>query len=361
MFNKKEIVIDSDGNEHEVIDYSNYYVGSKFRFWLFLFTEFMVFGIIFFISAIYFYQYSENLLSNVSVFTSAVDMAFLLSTIILIVIGTILLFAFKYHNTKVKDENIKKIEDNLSLRIAWIVIPTILLMVIFYYAYTSLKQFTTMPEDAFTIDVLGKKCSVSFTYPNGKITSELYVPKNRDIVLNITASKNDVLHSFNIPVFLTKEDVIPGKTTKLWFNASKIGRYDIECAEYSETRSSMLTKVDVMNKDKFDEWYASEKYSPYEKKEDKSEGAILFESFSCNTCHSMDGSIIDGPSLKDIDAVDSYLRESIMEPNKYIVEGYPPNIMPDMSDIINEKQLIELIKFINGTDKLILKDLQDIK
>jgi len=300
----------------------------------------------------------EDFFSNVSVFASDVDRAFWVSTIIsllmfVIVIGAMLYFAFKYHHTKVKDEDIQNIKHNLALEIAWTVIPTILLMVIFYYGYTSLKQVRTMPENAFTVEVLAKRWSWTFTYPNGKVTSELYVPKNENVVLNMTAPRNDVLHSFYVPVFRTKEDVVPGKITKLWFNATKIGRYDVECAEYCGTRHSyMLTKVDVMDKEKFDTWYASDKRSPYEKKGEKSEGAILFESLGCNGCHSMDGSVIVGPSLKDFAKDDMYLKDAIMKPNKDIAEGYPADVMPDMSAMINEKQLLELMKFIRGEDKI---------
>ena len=302
----------------------------------------------------------DGFFDNVSVFASDVDRAFWVSTTIsivmfVLVIGFMFFFAFKYHHSRVKDEDIENIEDHIGLEVAWTVIPTLLLMVIFYYGYTSLQQLRTMPEDAFNIEVLGKRWSWTFTYPNGKVTSELYVPKDKNILLTMTAPVNDVLHSFYVPVFRTKEDVIPGRESKLWFNATKIGRYDVECAEYCGTRHSfMLTKVDVMEQENFDDWYGSDKRTPYEKKEEKSEGAILFESLGCNGCHSMDGSVIVGPSLKDLDASEQYIKDAIMTPNRDIAEGFPPDVMPDMSAMINEKQLVELVKFIKGEDKVSL-------
>lgn len=312
----------------------------------------------------------EGMSEQVSTFAADVDRAFWVSTIIsfvmfVLVIGAMLFFVWKYHHSRVKPEDIENIEDNLGLEIAWTVIPTMLLMIIFYYGYEALKSVRTMPKTGFDVEVLAKRWSWSFIYPNGKRTSELYVPLNENIRLKMTVPANDVLHSFYVPAFRIKEDVIPAQITRLWFNANKTGRFNIECAEYCGTRHSfMLSFVDVMNKEDFDNWYKSEKLTPYDKEEEKSEGEVLFETLGCISCHSMDGSIIVGPSLKDIYSKEvsilkngktlkkirdeKYLKESILTPNKEIVEGFFPDIMPPFKQQIDQKQLQALVLFIKG-------------
>ncbi|WP_345993230.1 cytochrome c oxidase subunit II [Sulfurimonas sp. HSL-1716] len=305
---------------------------------------------------------------DASTFAADVDQAFWISigisgAMLLLVVGLILFFIFRYHHSRVKPEEIRNIKHYLPLEIAWTVIPTILLFVIFYYGYSAFRELRTMPKNAFTVDVLGKRWSWTFTYPNGKRTAELYVPAGENIRLLLHAPVNDVLHSFYVPAFRVKEDVVPGRVNHLWFKATVKGRYDIECAEYCGTgHSRMLSKVEVMDKAAFDTWYASEKLSPHDKSAPKGEGEALYKTLGCVSCHSLDGSIIVCPTfkglygtkvkvltngkLREVLADETYIRASIRTPAKDVVQGFQAGIMPNLSDQIDEKQMKAIIEFI---------------
>ena len=313
----------------------------------------------------------EGFTKQASTFAADVDRAFWITTgisaaMLLLVVGLILFFILRYHHSRVDPEEIRNIKDHIPLEIAWTVIPTILLFVIFYYGYSAFRELRTMPENAFTVDVLGKRWSWTFTYPNGKRTAELYIPVGENIKLRLHAPENDVLHSFYVPAFRVKEDVVPGRENHLWFKITEPGRYDVQCAEYCGTRHSyMLSKVEAMDKAAFDTWYASDKLSPHDKSAPKGgEGEILYKTLGCASCHSLDGSIIVGPSFKglfgskvkvmtggkarEVTGDETYIRDSVRTPAKDVVEGFPEGIMPNLSDQINEEQMNEIIAFIKA-------------
>ena len=305
---------------------------------------------------------------DASTFTADVDRAFWITNgislaMFLLVVGLMVYFIFRYHHSRVKPEDIRNIKDHLELEIALTVIPTILLFVIFYYGYTAFREIRTLPKDAFVVEVLGKRWSWTFIYPNRKQTTELYVPVGENIRLRLHAPLNDVIHSFYVPAFRVKEDVVPGRENHLWFKATVLGRYDVECSQYCGTgHSKMLSKVEVMDKAAFDTWYASDKLSPHDKGAPKSEGEVLFQTLGCVACHSLDGSIIVGPSfrgifgkkvkvltngkLREVLVDETYIRDSVRTPAKDVVEGFPDGVMPNLSDQINKEQMEAIIEFI---------------
>jgi len=315
----------------------------------------------------------EGFNQDVSTFSADIDRAFWITTgislgIFLLITGLIIYFIFRYHHSKVKPTEIRNIKNYLVLEITWTVIPAILFFIIFYYGYSAFRQIRTMPKDAFTVDVLGKRWSWTFTYPNGKRTGELYVPQGENIRLRLHVPDNDVLHSFYVPAFRVKEDLVPGQENHLWFNATIPGRYDIQCAEYCGTRHSyMLSKVEVMEKKAFDAWYASDKLTPHDTGT-PDEGETLYKTLGCASCHSLDGSTIVGPSFKGVYGKkitvitegkprtlvvdEAYLRDSIQSPAKDVVENFPKGIMPNLSDQINEKQMNAIIAFIKAQSSL---------
>ena len=189
------------------------------------------------------------------------------------------------------------------------------------------------------------------------------MPAGENIRLRLHAPENDVLHSFYIPAFRVKEDVVPGRDTHLWFKATVPGRYDVECAEYCGTgHSSMLSKVEVMEKASFDAWYAGNKLSPHDEGAPKSEGEVLYQTLGCASCHSLDGSIIVGPSFKglygkkvrvmtngrvrEVVADERYIRDSVRSPAQDVAEGFPEGIMPNLSNQISEEQMKAIVAFI---------------
>jgi cytochrome c oxidase subunit 2 len=315
----------------------------------------------------------EGFNQDVSTFSADIDRAFWVTTgislgIFLLITGLMVYFIFRYHHSKVNPKEIRNIKNHFALEITWTVIPTILFFIIFYYGYSAFRQIRTMPKDAFTVDVLGKRWSWTFTYPNGKRTDELYVPQGENIRLRLHVPDNDVLHSFYVPAFRVKEDLVPGQENHLWFNATIPGRYDIQCAEYCGTRHSyMLSKVEVMEKKAFDAWYASDKLTPHDTGT-PDEGETLYKTLGCASCHSLDGSTIVGPSFKGIYGKkvtvitggkprtlvvdEAYLRDSVQSPAKDVVQNFPKGIMPNLSDHINEKQMNAIITFIKAQSSL---------
>jgi len=162
-------------------------------------------------------------------------------------------FVVKYN--KKRNPKPSNIEGNTKLEILWTVIPTLLALGMFFSGYAGFKNMRNVPEDAFTIKVIGRMWVWDFEYLNGKKTDTLYVPLSKPIKMEITS--NDVNHSFYIPSFRVKEDAIPGRKNYLWFQPTAIGSYNIECAEYCGlSHSAMYSKVVVMPDAEFEKWYS---------------------------------------------------------------------------------------------------------
>jgi cytochrome c oxidase subunit 2 len=148
----------------------------------------------------------------------------------------------------------ENIHGNTVLEVTWTVLPTILVMVMFFYGYVGYKNLRDVPGDAYVIKVSGQMWKWTFDYPETKKKSDtLFVPVGKNIKMEIFA--NDVNHSFYIPALRVKEDAIPGRTNRLWFNAEHEGRYDIACAEYcGMNHSYMYAVLMVVSQEKFDKW-----------------------------------------------------------------------------------------------------------
>jgi len=308
-------------------------------------------------------------IEGVSTFAQTIDETFIIVTVItlllfVVTIGSMLYFVYKYNSKKVPKEDAKNIKHYTPIEIAWTVIPTILMMIVFYYGLESLKVQRTMPSDKTTqeINVLAQRWFWTFEYENGKKTNELTVPVNTNIKLTMTAPKEDVLHSFYVPAFRVKEDVLPAVETQTWFNATKIGVYDIQCAEYCGTRHSyMRSSVNVVSKEDYQNFL-----SPKEEVVEKT-ALELFNSYGCVGCHSLENMVLVGPSFKDIynkevtlltngekrviKRDELYLKNSILNPKQDVVEGFSPQLMPSFKNVINEKELETIINYFKGEKK----------
>jgi cytochrome c oxidase subunit 2 len=227
---------------------------------------------------------------------------------------------------------------NTALEILWSVIPAILVAIIFIWGFFSYLDMREPPENSYEIQVVARKWSWLFIYPNGYSDSDLHVPLEWPV--SLVMSSDDVIHSLFIPAFRLKQDVVPGRYTKTWFKATAPGTYRLFCAEYcGEKHSTMLASVIVHESGKFESWLQDaanflEKMTPVEA------GQLLYVRRGCVQCHSVDGSARQGPSFKGVFgteqlmadgervAVDeNYLRESILEPQSKIRDGYKP-VMP---------------------------------
>ena len=271
--------------------------------------------------------------ASAATFVADVDNAFWINFWVSIVLGlTVLIpmfyFAWKYRADKVQDEDIENFTHHTGLEITWTVIPTIMLMVLFWFGYDSMKVLRTMPDadKSITIQVEGSKWKWRYEYPanadghvhqlggayikpvydeNGVLIekgtmakSALYVPVGTNIILEMTAPLDDVLHAFYVPAFRMKEDVVPGRVTKQWFNSEVVGEYDVECAEYCGTdHSYMYSRVVVMPKAEYDAWFNSTDETP-EGNYDKS-GSALLQQHGCKSCHAtLTEDVYLGPTLK---------------------------------------------------------------
>ncbi len=236
--------------------------------------------------------------------------------------------AWKYRENNVKDEDIQNVTHNTLLEIVWTVVPTITLFVCFWYGYTSMVTARTMPaiDDSIVVEVEGSKWKWRYEYPanesgfvhklggaytkpvrdeNGKLIekgtmgkSALYVPVNTNIILNMTAPIDDVLHAFFIPAFRMKEDVVPGRITKQWFNSNQVGEYEIECAEYCGTdHSYMYSRVVVLPIAEYNTWFNSNEETP--EGDYGNSGDAILQQHGCKSCHAVDSDkVLVGPALK---------------------------------------------------------------
>lgn len=199
------------------------------------------------------------MLSNASNFIKEVDGVFLFIlgiSVLLLILITFLMIYFVIKFNRKKNPRPRNIKGNTTLEIIWTVIPTLLVIGMFYYGWYGYKKMTAAPKDAFEINVNARMWAWEFNYPNGLKTDTLVVPVNKPIKLNLHSL--DVNHSFFIPAFRIKRDAIPNKNNYLWFIAEETGVYDIACAEYCGLRHSyMYSKLYALHQNEFDEWYKS--------------------------------------------------------------------------------------------------------
>jgi cytochrome c oxidase subunit 2 len=244
------------------------------------------------------------------------------------------------------------------LEITWSVIPLILVVLIFWFAFEAFLDMATPPRDAYEIQVTAQKWNWLFTYPNGYVDAKLHVPVDRDVRLVMTSQ--DVIHSFFVPAFRVKKDVVPGRYNVTWFRATHSGEYPVFCAEYCGTsHSAMLSSVIVHEPGQFESWLdqASDflaRMSPVEA------GALLYRSRGCMQCHSVDGGAGIAPTFKGLYghevrmadgssqvADENYIRRSILEPNAQIVAGYPA-VMPTYQGRLKDDEITAIIAYLKS-------------
>jgi cytochrome c oxidase subunit II len=279
----------------------------------------------------------------------------------LLIFLSVLCFAIKYRR-KDPDEVPKPIHGSIPLEITWSVIPFFFMLVMFAWG-TKLYFENYTPPTTGTLDiyVTGKQWMWKVQYPGGqREIDELHVPIGRPVKL-ILASE-DVIHSFYLPAFRLKHDVVPGSYQTFWFQPTKAGRYHIFCAEYCGTNHSrMIGWVTVMDPAAYANWLSSgETVAPLAQLGEK-----LFEQYGCMTCHVTDAPKA-APSLNNVFghpvalegggtviADEAFLRESILNPDRKVVRGYKPDVMPAFQGQLNEDQLLQLlvyIKSLSGTN-----------
>lgn len=298
---------------------------------------------------------------SASTIASEVDGLFLfvtwVSTILFVgVIGAMIYFAYRYRRQD-PDERPTPVHESKLLEISWIVVPTILVLLVFNWGFKSFIKMNVAPPDAYEIRAEAWKWNWLFEYPNGTQSDTLYVPEGQPV--KVTMSSRDVIHSFFVPAFRVKQDVLPNRYSSVWFEATDRGTYDLFCTEYCGTsHSDMITKAKVVSQQEFTDWMESAGGSTDDMPLPQL-GERLYTQQGCNACHSLDGSRMVGPTWQGlygkenhtmadgstVTADENYLREAIIEPGAKIVEGYQ-NVMPASYGSMSERELSALIAFM---------------
>jgi cytochrome c oxidase subunit II len=263
-------------------------------------------------------------------------------------------FAIRYRRRS-ENELPNPVHGSLTLEILWSVIPFGLTMIMFAWGAAIFFHEGRPPDDAIPIYVVGKQWMWKLQHMEGRREiNELHIPLGRAVKLTMTSE--DVIHSFYVPDFRTKEDVVPGRYSTTWFKPTKAGQFHLFCAEYCGTNHSrMIGTVYVMQPQDYQEWLSGGAAMGSLSEE----GGKLFESLACANCHKPDGSgrcpslvglfgrtvqLAGGGTIK---ADEAYIRESILQPAAKIVAGYQP-VMPTFQGLVTEEGVVQLIEYIKS-------------
>jgi len=289
------------------------------------------------VDAIYFY------LSGVTVFFT------------LLIALAIIFFVIKYRR-RTPHEVPRPIAGSHALEMLWSVIPFVIAMSFFVWGTQIFFRNSRPPKDALEVYVVGKQWMWKFQHTTGqREINELHVPVGRKIKL-IMATE-DVIHDVYIPAFRIKADVVPGKYTTEWFEATKPGRYHLFCAEYcGMNHSGMGGWIVVMGPTEFANWLSGNAGG----QTTAASGHQLFQTLGCASCHGANGEGGRGPALagvfngqillstgQSVRGDEGYIRESILNPQAKIAAGYGP-IMPTFQGVVNEEQMVQLLAYLKS-------------
>jgi cytochrome c oxidase subunit 2 len=242
-----------------------------------------------------------------------------------------------------------------ALETTWSLVPFGIFLIFFVWGAVLYFQERTAPRNAMEIYVVAKQWMWKLQHVDGqREINELHVPVDRDVKLIMTSQ--DVIHSFFVPAFRLKQDVLPGRYTTLWFHAIRPGTYHLFCAEYCGTQhSGMIGRIVVMNPAAYEVWLSG----------GGGEGSLastgqkLFQQLGCGSCHRSDTQgrgpnlvgVFGKPVLLDdgrtVTADENYVRESVLNPGAKIVAGFK-NIMPSFQGVVNEEQLLSLVAYVKS-------------
>jgi cytochrome c oxidase subunit 2 len=272
-------------------------------------------------------------------------------TLMVIILTVILIFKYRHSKHPVAEQ----VSGSLPLEITWTLIPFGVFMIFFVWGASLYVAEATPPKDSLQVYVVAKQWMWKLQHENGvREINTLHVPSDRDV--RLTMISQDVIHSFWVPDFRIKADVLPGRYTTLWFRANKPGTYHLFCSEYCGTNHSNMTgTVVVMEPTQYAEWIrnggAMGTFA--------ATGQKLFQELGCTTCHRFDTQgrgpnlvgvygkpvlLADGSTLT---ADDAYIRESILNPGAKVVAGFQP-IMPSFQGLVTEDQLLSLIAYVKS-------------
>jgi cytochrome c oxidase subunit 2 len=267
----------------------------------------------------------------------------------LLIFSAITYFAFKYRRRS-ETERPRPIEGSVPLETAWSVLPLLVFLVFFGWGAKIYYGNAAPPHDAMQIYVVGKQWMWYVQHPGGqREINELHVPTGRAVQLIMTSQ--DVIHSFYLPEFRIKKDVLPGAYTTEWFRATTPGSYHLFCAEFCGTgHSHMIGTVYAMKSADYEQWLTGNRGEPM-----AAAGEQLYQRLGCVNCHNRIAPSLTGLYMKQVPladgrivtADDAYIRESVINPGAKIVAGFP-NLMPSFNGVLKEQELMELIAYIRS-------------
>ncbi|HEV2617422.1 MAG TPA: cytochrome c oxidase subunit II [Candidatus Acidoferrales bacterium] len=271
-----------------------------------------------------------------------------------LIFGLIFYFMIKYRRRS-ENEIPQEVKTSMPLEIAWTLIPTLICAMLFVWSARLFVKNSEPPKGSMEVFVIGKQWMWQLQHPEGaREIDELHVPVG--VPVKLTMTSQDVIHDFYIPAFRIKKDVVPGRYSSIWFEATKTGEYPFACAQYcGAEHSAMRGKVFVMKERDYAKWITGQSNG----NSMAQAGQKLFASFGCATCHaeSSGGKYptlagVYGHSVKLRDgrmviADDAYLRDAISKPGSEPVAGYASS-MPSFQGQINEVQLLDLIAYIKS-------------
>jgi cytochrome c oxidase subunit 2 len=292
----------------------------------------------------------------------------------LLVAAFIVVFAVRYRR-RAEDYFPKPIIGSNLLEVAWTVVPLAIALGIFFWGASVYFEIVRAPDETLEVYVVAKQWMWQLQHPEGQAEiNALHVPVGRPVRLIMTSE--DVIHNFSVPAFRVKQDVVPGRYTYLWFQATTPGTYHLYCAAYCGTEhSKMIGWVTVMEAAEYEHWLLG---SPAGSAADKTgradrslalEGGKLFRKLQCITCHSataearapvleeLYGKVVQLGDGRSVRADESYIRESILKPDAKVVAGYrpimPPYALKDRSGEgqVTEEDLVKLVAFIKSLRK----------
>jgi cytochrome c oxidase subunit II len=271
-----------------------------------------------------------------------------------LIFGAIFYFAIRYRRRS-EQELPRLVHTGIALEIVWSVIPFGLTMIMFTWGAAIFFRESRPPDDAIPIYVVGKQWMWKLQHMEGqREINELHVPMGRAIRLTMTSE--DVIHSFFVPAFRTKQDVVPGRYSTTWWKPTKPGKYHLFCAEYCGTKhSGMIGWIYVMDPQDYQKWLSAGVQSGSM----ADNGQKLFQDLACSNCHKPDGSgrcptlvglfgknvqLSDGRTVK---ADEAYIRESILQPTAKVVAGFQP-VMPTFQGLVTEEGVLSLIEYVKS-------------
>jgi len=277
---------------------------------------------------------------------------FVAACFIALIGGAIFYFAVKYHHSRRVDRS-NPVTQSIPLEIFWTGVPLALTLSMFVWGARVFISMREPPPDSLEVDVVGKQWMWEVQHAEGRRElNEVHVPAGRPVRLLMTSA--DVIHSFFVPAFRVKQDVLPGRYTTEWFEATRPGRYRLYCAQYCGTAHSAMTGwITVLAAADYQRWLSEPGAEPTMTEA----GARLFMRAGCASCHRAGGS---GPALEGVFgrrealegggsavADESYLRESILRPNSKVLKGWPPR-MPAYEGRLDEAQVQRLVAYLKS-------------